>query len=257
MNATGRGVVRATGCLSGLILCALLAVAAIGPAQADALRDLCLSQGHPDHAFGNDRLPESARPLFGCAVRDGARGDADEQFIEGLAANAPDDFSMARAQIRLGWKWVGMRQAASAMNRFNLAWRFAPDDGDVYHGIAVTMSELGQPTEAVDYWFAQAVSKTQGRPGRFADYGRYMVANRRHEEARPVLIRALELEPGNAWAMMYLADVHFWLEEREQGCAMILRILEASPPQGFPQVEFDKLMDHWRNRAAVASCPRR
>ncbi|MDF1721826.1 MAG: tetratricopeptide repeat protein [Minwuia sp.] len=239
----------------GLAFCVAMFAAVAAPVQADALRDLCLSQGHPEFAFGDARLPESARPLFGCAARTGARGDADEQFIEGLADSAPDNFSRAGALVRLGWKWIGQRQPGSAINRFNLAWRFAPDDGDVYHGIAVTMSELGQPTEVIDYWFAQAVSKTQGRPGRFADYGRYMVANRRHEEARPVLIRALELEPGNAWAMMYLADVHFWLEERKQGCAMILRILESSPPQGFPKVEFDKLMDHWRNRAAVASCP--
>lgn len=254
VNALARGFTKVA---LGLLTCILLSATLSAPSRADDLRDLCLSQGHPAFAFGDNRLPDNARPLFGCTARNGARGDADEQFLEKLAEGERDNFAMARALIRLGWKWIGMRQPGSAINRFNLAWRYAPDDGDVYHGIAVTMSELGQPTEAIDYWFAQAVSKTQGRPGRFADYGRYMVANRRHEEARPVLIRALELEPGNAWAMMYLADVHFWLEERAQGCALILRILDASPPQGFPQAEFDKLMDHWRNRAAVASCPTR
>jgi len=245
------------GALAGLAVLAGTAVLAQEAAADTSWRATCLAQDHPAFAFGDNRLPVGARPLFGCVERSGAREDADAQFVEKLQQDgAESDKATARALIGMGWKWIGLRQPDSAINRFNLAWRYAPEDGDVYHGIAVTMSELGQPTEVVDYWFAQAVSKREGRPGRFADYGRYMVAQRRHEEARPVLIRALELEPENAWAMMYLADVHFWLEERPEGCAMILRILKAKPPRGFPQAEFDKLMDHWRNRAAVASCPK-
>ncbi len=234
---------------------ALLSLGATAEAEERSWHETCLAQEHPEFAFGDDRLPADARPLFGCAERSGAREDADAQFVEKLQREGDTDLDTARELIRLGWKWIGLRQPGSAINRFNLAWRYAPEDGDVYHGIAVTMAELGQPAEVIDYWFAQAVSKPQGRPGRFADYGRYMVAGRRHAEARPVLIRALELEPENAWAMMYLADVHFWLEERREGCAMILRILDTSPPQGFPQVEFDKLLEHWRNRAAVSKCP--
>lgn len=240
-----------------VLLPLLLGLGFTGAAAAEETtwREACLAQGHPEFAFGDASLPAEARPLFACAQRSGAREDADQQFLEKLEREGITDLDTARALIRMGWKWIGTRQPGSAISRFNLAWRYAPDDGDVYHGIAVTMAELGQPTEVVDYWFSQAVSRTQGRPGRFADYGRYMVANRRHAEARPVLIRALELEPDNAWAMMYLADVHFWLEERDLGCAMILRILDTAPPQGFPQAEFDKLLEHWRNRAAVAQCP--
>ncbi|MDF1735695.1 MAG: hypothetical protein P1U37_10455 [Minwuia sp.] len=239
--------------LAGVLI--TLAGMSAGAADVSSWRETCQAQDHPEFAFGDDRLPGDARPLFGCAERSGAREDADAHFVEKLQSHGSGDLETARELIRLGWKWIGMRQPGSAINRFNLAWRYAPEDGDVFHGIAVTMAELGQPSEVVDYWFAQAVSKPQGRPGRFADYGRYMVAGRRHAEARPVLIRALELEPENAWAMMYLADVHFWLEERREGCAMILRILDTRPPQGFPQADFDKLLEHWRNRAAVSQCP--
>lgn len=216
--------------------------------------DKCREAGHPDWAWGKDGTPVQLLALFGCDRRFGGRRDADERFVEELRAKGLDDGQVGQRLIRMGWKWLGVGQMQAALNRFNLAFEYAPDDGEVYQGIAIVMASTGQPARVADYWFRQAVAAPEGGSGRYADYGQFLTMQGRFDDARPQLKKALELEPGHAWAMMHLAHGYFEQDKVAEGCAMVERITAAEPPPGFDAERFAGLLEQWRDRAEKAGC---
>lgn len=216
--------------------------------------DKCREAGHPDWAWGKDGTPVQLLALFGCDRRFGGRRDADERFVEELRAKGLDDGQVGQRLIRMGWKWLGVGQMQAALNRFNLAFEYAPGNGEVYQGIAIVMANTGQPERVVGYWLRQAAEAPRGGSGRFADYGRFLNMQGEHEAARPWLLKALELEPVNAWAMMNLAHGYFEQDMVAEGCAMVERIAAAEPPPGFDEQKFASLIAGWRDRAEKAGC---
>jgi tetratricopeptide (TPR) repeat protein len=221
---------------------------------APSYQEVCKAGEHPKWAYGKAETPIQLQALFGCDKRFGARRDADERYVEQLQKRGLQGAALSWELVRQGWKWVGARKLPSALNRFNLAFEADPGNGDVFHGIAVVMAETGQPSEVVDYWFAQGVAQERGQPGRFADYGRFLNMQGRAVEALPVLQRSLELEPQNAWTMINLASLHFHQKNKPAACAMIGRLAKAQPPPGYPKERFAKVIDGWLKRGADEGC---
>ena len=234
----------------------VLAAASAASAQtaAPTYAEKCEAADHPDWAFGPDDAPIQNRPLFGCGARSGPRQDADAQFVEELKAKGLSDEQLGERLIGMGWKWLSAGQPVAALNRFNLAFEYAPENGEVYQGIAIVLTNAGMPPKVADYWFRQGVAAPEGRSGRFADYGQFLTLQKDYDAARPQLEKALEVEPGHAWAMMNLAHGYFEQDRTEEGCAMVERIAAAEPPAGFEQERFDALVGQWRERAEAAGC---
>lgn len=221
---------------------------------APGYQDICRAEEHPKWAYGKEGTTVQLAPLFGCDQRFGARRDADERYVEQLQKRGVHSAQLSAVLVKQGWKWIGVRKLPVALNRFNLAFEADPRNGDVYHGIAVVMAETGQPAEVIDYWFAQGIAEEKGKAGRFADYGRFLNIHGRFSEALPVLQRALDLEPENAWTMMNLATLHFHQDDKAAGCAMIERIAGTAPPPGFDPDRFDRIIAGWTERADEEGC---
>lgn len=232
----------------------MLAGSAGATTVAPGYQDLCREGGHPKWAYGQADTPVQLQALFGCDRRFGARRDADERYIEQLNKRGLQDAALSWELVRQGWKWVRARKLPVALNRFNLAFEADPENGDVYHGIAVVMAETGQPSAVVDYWFALGVAQERGQPGRFADYGRFLNIQGRQSEALPVLQKALELEPNNALTMINLASLHFARDDTPSGCAMIARLDGVEPPPSFPKDRFAKIIAGWVERGEEEGC---
>jgi tetratricopeptide (TPR) repeat protein len=241
-----------------LLAAAAMLMAAVSAASAETAAptyaERCEAASHPDWAFGGEDTPLQYRPLFGCSERSGPRRDADQQFVEELKAKGFSDARLGEELIGMGWKWLGAGQLPAALNRFNLAFEYAPDNGEVYQGIAIVMANAGMPPRVAGYWFRQAVEAPEGRSGRFADYGQFLTMQGDYDAARPQLEKALEKEPGHAWAMMHLAHGYFEQGKVEAGCGMVERIAAAAPPPGGDEAHFRELVGHWRDRAAKAGC---
>lgn len=221
---------------------------------APSYQEVCRAGEHPKWAYGRAETPVQLQALFGCDKRFGARRDADERYVEQLQGRGLEGVNLSRALVRQGWKWIGARKLPSALNRFNLAFEADPGNGDVYHGIALVMAETGQPSEVVDYWFAQGTAQERGQAGRFADYGRFLNMQGRTTEALSVLKTALIKEPENAWTMINLASLHFQRKDQPAACAIIKRLEGAEPPPGYPEDRFAKIIDGWLKRGTDEGC---
>lgn len=221
---------------------------------APSYQEVCRAGEHPKWVYGKEGTPTQLKPLFGCDERFGARRDADERFVEKLQESGVEGPGLSWQLVRQGWKWMGLRKVSVALNRFNLAFEADPANGDVYHGIAVVMSATAQPDNIIDYWFDLGVKQVKGQPGRFSDYGRFLVMTGRLDEARPILETALKQEPFNAWAMGNLAQVHLQQDRPAEACPYIAGIAGAKPPPGFPQAQFDQFQTHWQQQGEAAGC---
>ncbi|WP_417519252.1 tetratricopeptide repeat protein [Minwuia sp.] len=221
---------------------------------APSYQEVCRAGGHPKWTYGKEGTPVQYQPLFGCDQRFGARRDADERFVEKLQARGLEGTALSWELVRQGWKWIGVRKLPSALNRFNLAFEADPGNGDVYHGIAVVMTQTGQPGNIVDYWYTEAVTRETGQPGRFADYGQFLLQSGRLGEARPMLEKAIALEPFNVWTLMNLATLNFRQDRQTEACAFVTRVLNAAPPPGYPKDRFDRILEGWRDRRTEENC---
>lgn len=234
----------------------LLALALLAPglaARADAMFELCVREQFPDAVLGAGQVPQQFRPLNGCVARSPQQIAADDTFIAELRKSGVGEEALAPALARFGWKWL-QRTPASAINRFSLAAMVDPGFGDAWHGIAIFLANARTPPEVHGYWFRRAAESPRGSPGRFADYGRFLVMQGRFAEAVAPLETALRHEPGHGWAMANLATAHFGTGDTAAGCAMIPRILDVAPPPGFPPQQFQAFRDEWRQRGAQKGC---
>ncbi|WP_416898488.1 MAG: tetratricopeptide repeat protein [Minwuia sp.] len=241
-----------------LAVAAAFACLAALPALADAdprYEKLCGAAGHPDWAFGDAKTtPYEYRPLFGCDDRPGFWHKRDRTYVNRLRKLGYSDADLGTLLAEQGWVWLKKKEPALAMRRLNLAFEYAPWNGDIYHGIALAMSQGGLPHDMVGYWYAVAANQKAGRPERFADYGRFLIATGQFEKAVPVLEKSRGLLPDDTWTLMNLTQSYFATKRKPEACGAVKLLGRSEPPEGYDATRYGIVVDHWEERAEKEGC---
>jgi Tfp pilus assembly protein PilF len=140
--------------------------------------------------FAADR-PGNEVPMYGGLPKTPAQIAADEKYLADI-----DKLGFTRVQgsdksVVLGWQYFFKHDLATAIKRFNQAWLLDPDNGDSFHGFALTVYERDHDAAVADDLFKQGLAKPRQQPGIYLDYGRFLLIVKRPGDAVPQLQKAV------------------------------------------------------------------
>lgn len=139
--------------------------------------------------------PPNQVPMFGGVRKNEAMIASDKAFLAKARELAASDAEAVEMSIVLGFRYFSKRDMATAMKRFNQAWLIDPQRGDIYHGFARILIERDRDLPNAERFFKIATSTKNTGPRAFADYGRFLIVQRRYAEAVPMLRVAKEKGP--------------------------------------------------------------
>jgi Flp pilus assembly protein TadD len=111
-----------------------------------------------------------------------------------------------------------------------------PDNGEVYHGLALVALARRGDTAAADALFARSIALPDTSPVAFANYGRFLINEKRYAEAVDVLERGLERDPDFDMARARLAIALYAEKRIEEACRMA-RSVEDVPSAESPLID--------------------
>ncbi|MGM4917539.1 tetratricopeptide repeat protein [Tardiphaga sp. 813_E8_N1_3] len=162
--------------------------------------------------------PVNEKPFFGFADKSPAQREADEKFVAAvLQATGSRQKAFDETTLR-GWRAITGGNAAEAARRFNQAYLIAPEQSELYHGLAVvTLMRFNDPVFA-DELFRIALRQPNPLKTLKADYGRFMLISKRPKDALPLLEQAVLDTPdfGDAWSN--LAHARLQNGDRDAAC---------------------------------------
>jgi Flp pilus assembly protein TadD len=141
-------------------------------------------------AAGSNELP-----MYGGIAPNPAQQEANDKFIKAAVAAKGTPAAASDESVKLGFEYLLRKNdPATAMKRFNQAYLLDPQNGASYQGMAVTVLIRDHNTALADELFKRAVNSPRVNPDVFADYGRFLLQNRRQAEAVPVLQKGVMLD---------------------------------------------------------------
>jgi Tfp pilus assembly protein PilF len=179
------------------VLILLLALAPIGAAQAQLLNE---------------------QPMFGGLVKSPAMLQADEAMIA-AAAKFGSRAQTSDRSVGLGWQYLGKRDMATAMKRFNQAWLLDPANGDAFHGFAVIVMDRDHDAAKADQLFQRGLAAPRQSPGIYLDYGRFLLKANRPADAIAPLRKAVSFDGMGADAQALLTMALYQSGDRAAACA--------------------------------------
>lgn len=209
---------------------ATLAIACLvvwtGPAQASRLEiapGVFVTKKHYP-------VPTNEQPFFGAAEKTADQIAADKEFLRGITATKYPLDQAFRAAIIRGWQSMAADQLDQAAKRFNQAHLLIPAHPDVLHGFAVIVHLRFGDAEFAEELFKTGSMMRNRSPEMLANYGRFLLVERRPAEARPVLLQAVEEQPDHVVAWMNLAFARLLTDDQVGACDALvaLRRLPAS-----------------------------
>jgi Tfp pilus assembly protein PilF len=124
-------------------------------------------------------------------------------FLEAAARKAPED---ARIQGQLGWLLAEEGYFGCALETLMLAAELAPQHSQTHAALGRLYSDMQEPGLATEA-FAQAARLSPSRSDMQAEWGIACYEAGRLEEAERRLDKAVALDPRNAPARFYLAQI--------------------------------------------------
>ena len=143
---------------------------------------------------------------------------ADQMFIDVILAKGVTRKAAAAGAIKRAWKLFHTGDIATAITRFNQAWRLDPENGDAYYGFALVTSERNGNATHVENYFHMAFAKPTFSVAAVVDYGRFLWTQDRLDESLIQLNRALAMEPRAKNARSHMAHVFYLKENPVEAC---------------------------------------
>lgn len=169
------------------------------------------AQGHPPNQV----------PMYGGVRKNQAMIDSDQAFLAKARELAASDAEAVEMSIVLGFRYFAKRDMATAMKRFNQAWLIDPDRGDIYHGFALVLIERDRDYANAERFLKIATGIQNTGPRAFADYGRFLIVQRRYADAVPMLRTAREKGPELQQVYTWLALALMRTGETAEACSIM------------------------------------
>jgi predicted Zn-dependent protease len=151
--------------------------------------------------------PPSEQPFFGFVDKTPALREVDATFVASLVkVFGTREKAFADASNR-GWRAIDAGNSPEAAKRFNQAFLLAPERSEIYHGFAIVVADRFRDPAFADELFQIARKQPAPLPTVNADYGRFLLNEKRPRDAEPVLEQAVKDTPrfGNAWSNLGVA----------------------------------------------------
>ena len=157
-------------------------------------------------------------PMYGDQEKTPCMKQADEEFLEGIRKQGVSREEGAREVVKLGWKYWAKGDLSTAMSRFNQAWLLNPENGNIYHGFALIISNRGGSPDQVERFFRLAVSKPEVDAVAFVDYGRFCWTQEHLDKSLEQLNKALQVSPTARNARSNMAFVYYLKHDYASAC---------------------------------------
>lgn len=169
--------------------------------------------------------PANQQPMYGGIRKSESMRYTDRAFIKRILAMGVTRKQGARKMAELGFRYFSKSNFAAAMKRFNQAWLLDPNLGAAYHGYALVLIERDRNIKGADRMFRRAIAALSTWGGAFADYGRFLLLEKRLPEAISVLGRGLARYPNQRDLRGRFALALFVAHKYKRGCAEARRAL--------------------------------
>jgi tetratricopeptide (TPR) repeat protein len=168
------------------------------------------------------RVPSNEAPFFNFIEKTDELKIADRFMVEGILKQIPDRGQAARNAATAGWKELRQRQdVATATRRFNQAFLLDPHQSIVYQSFAVIVAEQFKDYDYADELFRIAARMNSPATALSADHGRVMLMAGRPSEAKPLLEKAIQDDPGWAVPRANLAWVALQTGNAAEACRLV------------------------------------
>lgn len=155
-------------------------------------------------------------PMFGQQAKTDAQQRADERFLTSCDKSFETRTEASNFFMDRGWEFLNEGQTDTAVYRFNLAWLLNPDNYNTYWGFGLVEHSKGKPKEAIAM-YDRALKYQPKNSLLLSDLGAsqlhlYLQDKKKKtlKVAEQTLLRALENDKENAFAMSNLAQVYFY-----------------------------------------------
>jgi Tfp pilus assembly protein PilF len=191
--------------------------------------------------------PLNEQPFYGFAEKTALQREADAKFVaaaEKLTGSREKAFSET---MHRAWKAFFAGDLAVAARRFNEAYLIDPTQSGVYHGLGLIAFERFHDPVFADELLRIARTQPNPSPVLNADYGRFLLVNKRPRDAEPVLEQAVRDAPNFPAAWSNLAWARLQNGNNAEVCTAVSQAAALSPP-GDVQADIKML----RSRAGCA-----
>ena len=189
----------------------------------------------PREAWAAESCPANLIPMYGRDMKTNISELVGQKRLSGEQLQALK--RNVNAALQLGWRYfIRDQDPVTAMKRFNQAWLLDPENGGVYHGMAVMSLVLkDNPTYAgcpfseaqAEDLFHKAFSGNDVPPGAYADFGRFLVIQKRYSEAITALKTAIEMNPELTMAKLHLSAAYEGSNDHAQACKLAKEAMAA------------------------------
>lgn len=176
------------------------------------------------------QVPANEQPFFGFIEKNEAQREADDRLLSSIAeSGVSKEYAFNKAMLR-GWQAFHKGDAALAGRRFNQAWLIDPTQAAVMHGFAVLAATRFNDPEYAEELFETGSRMDNRPPGYMADYGRFLLIQKRPKDALLILEDAVRVSPHNVTAWSNLAWARLKTGRRDRACDAAERSQRLRPP---------------------------
>ena len=181
--------------------------------------------------------PVNEQPMYGNVVKNQAMLDADQQFVAAVLSKGYTRAQGSDISVKRGWDYLRQKDYATAMMRFNQAWLLDPDNGDAFHGFAVTVMDRDNDVAGADALFKTGEAKPRQSPGIWLDYGRFLLLQKRFPEGIVQLRKALTFPDMGPDAEALLTGALYTSGDVENACREAAKVSDRAQAPYLKAVE--------------------
>jgi predicted Zn-dependent protease len=167
-------------------------------------------------------VPSNEAPFFNFIEKTDELEAVDRTMVDGVLKLIPDRGQAARHAAIAGWKELReKRDIATAARRFNQAFLLDPHQSIVYQSFAVIVAERFKDFDYADELFRMAAKMNSPATALSADHGKVMLMAGRPGEAKALLEKAIQDDPGWAVPRANLAWVALQTGNPAEACRLV------------------------------------
>lgn len=163
-------------------------------------------------------VPINEQPFYGFAQKNQIMLDADRKFRESQLKEFGTPEKAYEQSLGYGWQALRNGYPVIAARRFNQASLFTHEPSALYHAFAVIAFLHLRDAAYADELFKIALTRPNPPKELNADYGRFLMDQKRPDDALPVLERAVRDTPDVAHAWINLGYARLFTG-RDGACA--------------------------------------
>ena len=171
--------------------------------------------------------PTSELPMYGGVVPNSEQQAINAKFVHDAIALKGSPQAASDEAVKLGFDYLlKSHDPATAMKRFNQAYLLDPDNGADYQGMAITLL-VRNPTAgaSAEGLFKRGIDSKRVNPDVFADYGRFLLMQKRPAEAVSVLQKGVALDANYVETGSLLARAYYENDQKPLACPLAKRWL--------------------------------